>query len=165
MTRSALSPHHVHEARRPEHISDSKVDASVNALTVLAHGGNLKSANRSRNLADADAAATIDRLLRGGNAPTAGEPPTSPVRGHAGDGRRLTAGPVLGAARGEPDPALRAREEYAMHVREGIRRTAMVPSVLTVPCAEHDAEAGTYCFRTGTRGVCWRRVVRRAVQR
>ncbi|WP_336628283.1 MULTISPECIES: hypothetical protein [unclassified Microbacterium] len=165
MSRSEDSPHRIQLARRPEHISDAKEDATVNALTVLAHGGTLKSAKRSRNLAAADAEATIDRLLRGGNAPTVEEPPTSPVRGHAGDERRLTAGPVLGASRGEPDPDVTAREEYAMRVRAGIRRTAMVPSVLTVPCAEHDAAVGEYCFGNVARGVCADRVVQRAAQR
>lgn len=159
--RNAGSPHPIHQARRPLHISDGQADASVNALTVLAHGGTLKSANRSRNLADADAAATIDRLLRA--SPNAEEPPTSPVRGHAGDERRLTAGPVLGAARGEPDPA--ADEERFREVHARLHRTAMVPSVLTVPCAEHDADVGVYCFRSGSHGVCWQRVVRRAAQR
>ncbi|WP_336628806.1 MULTISPECIES: hypothetical protein [unclassified Microbacterium] len=161
MSRSEDSPHRIQLARRPEHISDAKEDATVNALTVLAHGGTLKSAKRSRNLAAADAEATIDRLLRGANAPAAGEPPTSPVRGHAGDVRPTGRPIALGAL----PVGLPPLEERIAVVRHRLRRTALVPSVLTVPCAEHEAAAGEYCFGNVARGVCWRRVQRRAATR
>lgn len=34
-----------------------------------------------------------------------------------------------------------------------LARVAVLPDALAVPCAEHDAEPGAYCYR-GARGVC-----------
>lgn len=52
----------------------------------------------------------------------------------------------------EPTPAM-------VHAR--IRRTAMVPAIISVPCPVHDAEAGAPCFvlgERGARGVCGPRI-------
>ena len=43
-----------------------------------------------------------------------------------------------------------------VHAR--LRRTAVVPAIITVPCPIHDAEVGELCFREQTRGVCGDRI-------
>ncbi|MFB4350428.1 hypothetical protein [Microbacterium sp. CR_7] len=65
-------------------------------------------------------------------------------------------------ARAESDPPARDGhpEQYTptpemVHAR--IRRTAMVPAIITVPCPDHDAEVGQPCYvlgERGARGVC-----------
>lgn len=74
---------------------------------------------------------------------------------------------------GRPQPA--ARVETGLHargghprpeptpeqVRHGIRRTALVPAIITVPCPVHDAAVGEPCYRLGeggARGVCGDRI-------
>lgn len=74
---------------------------------------------------------------------------------------------------GRPRPA--ARVETGLHargghprpeptpeqVRHGIRRTALVPAIITVPCPVHDAAVGEPCYRLGeggARGVCGDRI-------
>lgn len=52
----------------------------------------------------------------------------------------------------EPTPAM---------VRARIRRTAMVPAIITVPCPNHDAAVGEPCYllgEDGARGVCGDRI-------
>lgn len=39
-------------------------------------------------------------------------------------------------------------------VRLRVRRTALVPSTLTIACDEHAAEVGAYCY-PHAHGVCW----------
>jgi hypothetical protein len=55
----------------------------------------------------------------------------------------------------EPTPEL---------IQKRIRTTAVVPSVLTIGCEEHHADAGQYCFTT-VRGTCAARVKARAALR
>lgn len=55
----------------------------------------------------------------------------------------------------EPTPEL---------IRDRVRRTALVPAIISVPCAEHDAQPGEYCYRTA-RGVCAARIIVRAALR
>lgn len=55
----------------------------------------------------------------------------------------------------EPTPEL---------IHERVRRTALVPAIVSVPCVEHDAAIGEHCFRAA-RGVCASRIIARAAQR
>lgn len=50
-------------------------------------------------------------------------------------------------------------------VRERIRRTAVVPSALTVPCVVHGAAVSIPCYQGAVTAVCWQRVVARAGKR
>lgn len=49
-------------------------------------------------------------------------------------------------------------------IRERVKRTALVPAIITVPCADHDAAPGEFCYR-GARGVCAARIIARAALR
>lgn len=49
-------------------------------------------------------------------------------------------------------------------VRDRLRRSVMVPSVLTIACSNHGADVGEPCTRTA-RGVCAERIKRRAATR
>lgn len=60
----------------------------------------------------------------------------------------------------EPDPRNHEQPPPAV-VRERLRRSVLVPSVLTVACPEHGADVGEFCTRTA-RSVCAERVKRRA---
>lgn len=52
-------------------------------------------------------------------------------------------------------------------VHRRIKRIAMVPAIVTVPCTVHSADIGEYCYRLGDSGggVCADRIIARASQR
>lgn len=58
----------------------------------------------------------------------------------------------------DPPPAL-------VHAR--LRRTALVPAIITIACEKHGAEVGAYCYRLGDTGggVCADRIIARAAKR
>lgn len=49
-------------------------------------------------------------------------------------------------------------------VQRRVRRTALVPTILSVPCEVHGSPAGEYCFTTA-HGVCAERIKARAALR
>lgn len=182
--RTSDSPHRIQQARRPAHISDDLEDKTVAALSGIAHGDRLHSRSRSRESSDS-AGAVIDRLLAAERAPSharASDQPTAATgTRHASGGTRPTGwdlGPPTSggspsqergrgraygsrvAPQDSAHDANRAPESPAV-VHARLRRTAVIPRVLTVPCVEHSAEAGAYCYEH-PRGVCGRRVQTRA---
>ena len=91
--------------------------------------------------------------------PTLSQPARSSV---AHDGRAQVAsvrhpGRPRPVARVESDPPARdghpeQNEPTPAMVHARIRRTAMVPAIITVPCPVHDAEAGEPCYVLGECG-------------
>lgn len=188
MPRNADSPHRIHEARRPAHISDGLADKTVAALTDIAHGDRLRSRSRSRESSDS-AGAVIDRLIaetrvsssaRDSDQPAAAV--TVPWHDRSGGGNRLAGAAILGASPGESSPSDRGGRAYGSRlaaqdahrdenrtpeppgvVQARLRRSAIVPRVLTVPCPEHNAEVGKHCYENPF-GVCWRRVQAKAAK-
>lgn len=183
MPRNADSPHRIHQARRPSHISDDLADKTVHALSSVAHGDKLRS--RSRESSDS-AGAVIDRLLAESRVPSSARiSDQSAASGrHPAGGERLTEGglsephPRLGeshsldrggrafgsrkAAQDAHRDENRAEEPPAV-IQARLRRTAVIPRVLTVPCLVHNAQVGTHCY-SNPKGVCWRRVKERAAK-
>ncbi len=77
---------------------------------------------------------------------------------HPGRPRPVARGDQGAPTRGGHSPRPEPSPEQ---VRHGIRRTALVPSIITVPCPVHDAAVGEPCYRLGeggARGVCGDRI-------
>lgn len=66
-------------------------------------------------------------------------------------------------ASAEPDPRNHEQPPPVV-VRDRLRRSVLVPSVLTVPCPDHGADVGEFCTRIA-RSVCAERFKRRAATR
>ncbi|MCK8468090.1 hypothetical protein M0722_12880 [Microbacterium sp. KSW4-16] len=97
---------------------------------------------------------------------------SQPARSSVAHDDRAQVAPVRHPGR----PQSVARVETGLHARDGrspapeptpamvharIRRTAMVPAIITVPCPNHEAAAGEPCYRLGeggARGVCGPRI-------
>jgi hypothetical protein len=73
---------------------------------------------------------------------------------YLGDPSRSTAASRLGRESATADPA----ESAALAAR--LARESVTGAALAIPCREHDAAPGAYCYR-GARGVCSARLERR----
>lgn len=90
-------------------------------------------------------------------------PGRAPIAAIRRDLHRHDAPPIDREERASRDPRDNDQPAPEM-IRAGLRRTALVPAIVTVPCPTHGADVGVYCFSTA-HGVCAERIIARAAKR